>query len=350
MASLTISGLTRRFGKSTALDALSVTVEEGEFLAILGPSGCGKTTLLRLIAGFDRPDAGEIRLGDRVFSAPGQHVPPEERGLGMVFQSYALWPHMTVAQNVDFALRIRRLPERVRTARVAEVLGSVGLSGFERRRPAELSGGQRQRVALARCLAMKPDLILMDEPLSNLDAPLREAMHVELRRIHRETGTTILYVTHDQDEAMALANRVLVLHAGRAQQIATPAGLYREPANRCVAEFFGRGVVLPVEPLGPDGDGMFRARIFGHAARLRWTGQLGAEPLAAIKPEDLEIAADARGFAACVTACAFAGRGYRLTLHPLGDPGLALRLDSLTPIHPGSEIRIALRDGFLLPG
>ncbi len=353
MASLTLSALTRRFAGRAAVDDVSLAVADGAFVAILGPSGCGKTTLLRLVAGFERPDAGRIAIDGEVVAGPGRHLPPEARGIGMVFQSYALWPHMSVAGNVGFALRMRGMGRGAIAARVEAVLAMVGLAGFGPRRPAELSGGQRQRVALARCLAMEPRLILMDEPLSNLDAPLREAMHVELRRLHRESGRTVLYVTHDQDEAMALADRIVVLHEGQLQQEGPPQTLYDRPANRLVAEFFGRGTVLPIEPLGPDGNGRLAARLFGAPVRLRWQGSLGHPPAAAVKAEHLALQppeAPGAGFAARVESCAFAGRGYRLRLRPLAAPDTVLTLDSIRPFEAADAVAVAVTDGFALPG
>ena len=232
MASLDVRGLTKRFGRMAAVDRVDLSVRDREFVALLGPSGCGKTTLLRLFAGFEVPDEGELALEGVTVSRAGWALPPEDRRIGMVFQSYALWPHMSVAENVGFSLRVRGMAAEERRKRVAEALDLVGLADFASRRPAQLSGGQRQRVALARCMAMRPALVLLDEPLANLDPHLREAMQSEFRRLHREIGATFVYVTHDQAEAMALADRIVVMDRGRIEQIGEPQQIYREPGPR----------------------------------------------------------------------------------------------------------------------
>ena len=255
MASLTLAGVTKRFGAPgdgvTAVDRMDFAVADGEFVAVLGPSGCGKTTLLRLVAGFEALDDGRIALGEATVSAPGVHVPPERRPVGVVFQSYALWPHMTVKRTVGYPLEVRRIRGRDYDRRVAAALATVGLTGLDHRRPAELSGGQRQRVALARCLAMEPSVVLLDEPLANLDVHLRAALQDEFTAFHRATRATMLYITHDQAEAMALADRIVVMDAGRPVQVAPPATLYREPATPMVARFVGRGAVVPGSVLEP---------------------------------------------------------------------------------------------------
>jgi iron(III) transport system ATP-binding protein len=231
--------VTKRFDADgpPAVDGLSLAVEPGEVLALLGPSGCGKTTTLRLIAGFETPDAGAIQLRGTLVADPSHAVPPEARGVGVVFQDYALFPHLSVEANVAFGLTQLARPARAR--RVREALQLVGLTGLERRYPHELSGGQQQRVALARALAPAPALVLLDEPFSSLDADLRAAMREEIGRILRTTGTTALFVTHDQEEAFTLADRVGVLNAGRLEQLAPPYELYHHPATRFVAEFVG---------------------------------------------------------------------------------------------------------------
>ena len=238
MSLLRLEHLTKRFdGVGAAVDDLSLSVEPGEILALLGPSGCGKTTTLRLIAGFETPDAGAIVLRGQRVAGNGTVVTPESRGVGVVFQDYALFPHLSVGDNVAFGLARFERAERAR--RVREVLELVGLGGVERRFPHELSGGQQQRVALARALAPAPALILLDEPFSNLDADLRAAMREEIGKILRATGTTAVFVTHDQEEAFALADRVGVLNAGRLEQVAPPYELYHRPGTRFVAEFVG---------------------------------------------------------------------------------------------------------------
>ncbi|MBB4104043.1 ABC transporter ATP-binding protein [Allorhizobium borbori] len=252
MPRLIIRNLLKRFDGPPAVDDVSISIPDGAFLALLGPSGCGKTTLLRMIAGLEQPDSGQILFDDETVAGPDAFVPPEKRRLGMVFQSYALWPNMTVKGNIEFGLKIAGLTTQQRLARIAEVLDVVGLKGLEARRPHELSGGQRQRVALARSLAMRPRLILLDEPLANLDAHLREAMLTEFRRIHSLTGATFVFVTHDQDEAMAVATHVAVMNRGRLEQIGAPEDLYTRPATEMVARFIGRGRTLPVDVLASD--------------------------------------------------------------------------------------------------
>jgi iron(III) transport system ATP-binding protein len=237
-----VENLTKRFGSNVVLDALSFEIADGELFTLLGPSGCGKTTTLLSIAGFVKPDAGSIRCGGATFvdAAAKLDVPAERRNLGMVFQSYAIWPHMTVAENVAFPLEIRRTGRPVRQAKVAEVLALVELSELADRYPHQLSGGQRQRVALARALVYEPSVLLLDEPFSNLDAKLRERARSWLKRLQQQLGLTTVFVTHDQDEAMQMSDRILVMDQGRIQQIATPEDVYHRPANRFVASFLGR--------------------------------------------------------------------------------------------------------------
>src|SRR5436190_2075339 len=245
---LTVSALLWSSGAEiVGVDGVSLAVADGEFLAVLGPSGCGKSTLLRLIAGFEQPDSGTIRLGADVVSGPDAYIAPEDRHIGMVFQSYALWPHMKVAENIGYPLRVRKM-RRVELAReVAAALAAVGLEGMGDRRPAEVSGGQRQRVALARCLAMKARVVLLDEPLANLDVHLRARMLSEIAACRNLAGATLIYVTHDQAEALGVADRVAVMEAGRVRQAAPPAILYRMPSDGVVSRFVGAGAVVPGE-------------------------------------------------------------------------------------------------------
>jgi len=236
MPFLVLDKLTKRFGDHAAVDALSLTVEQGEFVSLLGPSGCGKTTTLQMIAGFVEATSGSATLEGRDLLA----MKPAQRGLGLVFQSYALFPHMTAAQNVAFGLEMRGVPKAERASRVAEALALVGLASLADRHPRRMSGGQQQRVALARALVIKPRILLLDEPLSNLDAKLREEMQIELRQIQRTVGTTTILVTHDQAEAMALSDRVVVMNAGRVEQVARPHEAYERPASPFVATFLGK--------------------------------------------------------------------------------------------------------------
>ena len=232
---ISVANLTKRFGPLAVVSDVSLSIEEGELFTLLGPSGCGKTTLLRLIAGFYAPDEGEIRFGDRVVNA----VPPHERGIGMVFQNYALWPHMKVSENVSYGLKLRKISPSEITGRVQGVLEKVKLTGLGDRYPGQLSGGQQQRVALARALVLNPQILLLDEPLSNLDAKIRIQVRAEIRKLQKELGITTIYVTHDQEEALTLSDRIAVLNKGKVFQIGPPKALYERPANRFVADFIG---------------------------------------------------------------------------------------------------------------
>ncbi|MDR1945599.1 MAG: ABC transporter ATP-binding protein [Desulfovibrio sp.] len=240
MAAITLDGLVKRFGALTVVDQISLAIKDGEFFTLLGPSGCGKTTLLRMLAGFVTPDGGDIRFGNASIVA----VPPHRRETGMVFQNYALFPHMTVFENVAYGLKARKRPAAEIREKVGDVLASVRLDGFEDRRPRQLSGGQQQRVALARALVIRPDVLLMDEPLSNLDARLRMSMREEIRSIQKEFGITTVYVTHDQEEAMAVSDRIAVLAEGRLRQAGSPWDIYARPADAFTAAFMGDCVML----------------------------------------------------------------------------------------------------------
>jgi iron(III) transport system ATP-binding protein len=296
-AALRIDRVTRRYGPVTAVKDVSLEIASGEFLALVGPSGCGKTTLLRLLAGFLTPDTGHILRGDTGLSGPGQAVPPEARGMGMVFQSYALWPHMTVYRNIAFGLEIRRVGRDAARARVAKALEQVRLGGLEARYPTELSGGQQQRVALARSLVVEPAILLLDEPLSNLDARLREEMRWELKRLQRATGITFVYVTHDQAEAMALSDRIAVLQEGAILQCGSPREVYSHPASRAVADFMGLINVLPgrvQRAAGADS-----VVVVGDRHRVAVSlpaGVLEGQPVQlAVRPESLRVSPDASG-------------------------------------------------------
>jgi iron(III) transport system ATP-binding protein len=263
MAEMRLVNLHKRYGSAAALHGITLTVRQGELLALLGPSGCGKTTTLQIVAGFVAPDVGEVWIGDRLLSSPRGAVPPERRRMSLVFQSYALWPHMTVFQNVAFGLEMDRVPRAELARRVRQMLEIVNLGGYEARFPHELSGGQQQRVALARALVVQPDTLLLDEPLSNLDANLREQMRFEIRRIHQETGITMIYVTHDQAEAMVIADRIAVMNHGVVEQVGTPQEIYTRPRSRFVAGFIGQTNCLPGRLVAPGlvrhGELQFRA-------------------------------------------------------------------------------------------
>jgi putative spermidine/putrescine transport system ATP-binding protein len=289
MSFLRLESLTKRFGDAVAVDSLTLQVEQGQLVALLGPSGCGKTTTLQMIAGFVEPTAGAISLEGKDLVA----VRPSQRGLGIVFQSYALFPHMTVAHNVGFGLEMRGVGRAERDQRVAEALEMVGLKGFESRYPRRMSGGQQQRVALARALVIRPSILLLDEPLSNLDAKLREEMQIELRTIQRTLGTTTLLVTHDQSEAMALADNIVVMNKGRAEQVGPPQDVYERPATPFVAEFLGKTNVLPAV-LEPSTDGLVCVLADGRwlVADKASTLQPGPAQIA-VRPERIRFGGDA---------------------------------------------------------
>jgi len=258
MAGITIGGLSKTYGarsaNAAAVSDLDLVIEDNQFVTLLGPSGCGKTTTLRLIAGYIMPDTGTIHVDDRLVSSPASVVSPDRRGMGMVFQNYAVWPHKTVFENVAFGLKLRKMAAAKLRNQVEEALGLVNLTGLEGRYPNELSGGQQQRVALARSLVVEPEILLLDEPLSNLDAKLREHMRNELKQLQRRTGITFVYVTHDQTEALALSDRIAVMHAGRLQQYGTPYEVYARPANRIVADFMGLVNLMPATVVTARGD------------------------------------------------------------------------------------------------
>src|SRR5882724_10693044 len=309
MSFLELQALTKRFGDAVAVDGLSRAVEKGEFVSLLGPSGCGKTTTLQMIAGFVEPSAGGIRLAERDLTK----VKPAERGLGIVFQSYALFPHMTAAENIAFGLQMRGVAKPEQVKRVADALALVGLAGLSDRYPRRMSGGQQQRVALARALVIKPDVLLLDEPLSNLDAKLREEMQVELRQIQRTVGTTTILVTHDQGEAMALSDRIVVMNRGRAEQVARPTEIYRAPASAFVASFLGKINLLPATIA----DGVVRIGA-GH-----WpvAGMADGAANASIRPERIMFS-DSEGLAGTVKARIF--QGHHWLLHVATEVGLVL--------------------------
>jgi putative spermidine/putrescine transport system ATP-binding protein len=279
MADLSLNGLSKHYGDFYAVREVSLTIADGEFLVLLGPSGCGKTTTLRMIAGFIEPSAGHVRLA-------GQDVtllPPWRRNAGMVFQSYALFPHMTVAQNVAFGLEMRKLARADIERRVEEVLALVRLGGYGGRLPRQLSGGQQQRVALARALAIRPDVLLLDEPLSNLDAKLRQEVRVEIRELQRQLGLTTVMVTHDQEEALTMADRLVVMNEGSVRQVGTQRDLYERPADRFVAGFVGRTTFLAGSIEAP---GRFRS---DGGLALACTGGNPGRAALSLRPERVEI-------------------------------------------------------------
>src|SRR5512136_1518213 len=286
-ATIIIKNLTKRFGNVIAVNDVSLDIQAGAFLTLLGPSGCGKTTLLRCIAGLEDPDGGEIYIGDKlVFSyQQGISLPPGKRDLGLVFQNYALWPHMKVHENMTFALEIQKLPKAEMDRRVKDSLAEVQMDGYADRYPREMSGGQQQRIALARMLAYRPKVFLMDEPLSNLDARLRMDMRAELKRLHHVAGATTIYVTHDQVEALTMSTTIAVMKEGILQQLGTPDQVYHFPANLFVADFIGNPKVnlLPGEVAGPGcvDLGHFQIRVDAHRA--------AGPVVVGVRPEDVRI-------------------------------------------------------------
>jgi iron(III) transport system ATP-binding protein len=294
MAAVRLLALTKRYGEDVAaVQDLTLEIRHGELLSLLGPSGCGKTTTLRLIAGFLAPDAGEIWLGDRRLSSPGEAVPPERRGMSMLFQSYAVWPHKTVAENVLYGLKFRAVPRAEWPRRLHEALTLVRLEGLAARYPGELSGGQQQRVALARALIVEPAILLLDEPLSNLDAHLREEMRFEIRRVHETLQITTVYVTHDQAEAMVTSDRIAVMNTGRVEQVGTPAEVYERPATAFVAGFIGRTNLFKGR-VGADG----RVACEGGLALVTAAGPkhaAGAAVTVSIRPHMIALASASAG-------------------------------------------------------
>jgi spermidine/putrescine transport system ATP-binding protein len=287
MALLEIRNVTRRFGDFTAVDNVSLSIEAGEFFCLLGPSGCGKTTLLRMVAGFDAPDGGSVWLDGKDMTG----VPPEKRNVHTVFQSYALFPHMTVADNVSFPLKMAGLEPGAIKTRVNEALDDVALTGFSDRYPNELSGGQRQRVAVARALINRPKLLLLDEPLAALDAKLKENVQLELITLQKEVGIAFVYVTHDQQEALALAHRIAVMNRGRVEQLDEPSRIYGFPKNRFVADFIGTCNILDGEVVGIDA-GRMQLRIsgLGEVQTMHTEGaKVGDKGILALRPEQVAI-------------------------------------------------------------
>ena len=340
-ARLVLEGITHRYGSVTALDDVSLAISEGELVTLLGPSGCGKTTLLRIIAGFVRPSEGRLLLQGHDVT----RVPPHKRPVNMVFQRAALFPHLDVFENVAFGLRIEGAPKGDIQARVAEALRLVRLEGLERRRAHELSGGQLQRVALARALVNRPRVLLLDEPLAALDLRIRLEMEAELRRVHRETGATFVYVTHDQGEALALSDRIVVFDQGRVEQVGTPDEIYRRPATPFAARFVGDANVLAVSVVERNGT---RATIDLAGLRLVAACEAELQPgpgWLVVRPEVIRLGAVAPGeLHGVVRDVAFRGSGFacQLDVEGLAEPVKAeLPTESATPPTLGSSVGIA---------
>ena len=332
MSRLKLSAITRTYGTFTAVDNIDLEVSDGEFVTLLGPSGCGKTTTLRMVAGFIAPDRGEIWFDERRMT----EVPPHQRNTAMVFQSYALFPHMSVAENVAFGLKMRKLPAAEQATRIDEALDMVSLRGLEHRRPGQLSGGQQQRVALARAIVTRPDILLFDEPLSNLDAKLREKVRIEIRDLQRRLGITTLYVTHDQAEAMAISDRIVVMNGGHIEQIGDPRGIYRAPRSAFVADFLGAANIVEGQASGglvqtPVGRFAIGEPALSGPVKLSW------------RPEDMRIAADGSANIrdAAVRSVVFRGNFIELFIEVAGQP-LRAQLDSDLSINEGDVVSFSV--------
>ncbi|MBI3454592.1 MAG: ABC transporter ATP-binding protein [Candidatus Rokubacteria bacterium] len=327
---IAIREATKRFGPVTAVDAVSLEIADGELFTLLGPSGCGKTTLLRLVAGFYRPDAGTIVFGDRVVN----DIPPYARNIGMVFQNYALWPHMTVFQNIAYGLGLRGLAREALRKGVAEGLRKVNLVGLEARYPGQLSGGQQQRVALARALVLNPDILLLDEPLSNLDAKIRVQVRTEIRKLQQELGITTVYVTHDQEEALSLSDRVAVIRDGRVLQVGVPRELYERPRTRFVADFVGTNNLIPGTVKGQEGALLFVETSMG-PFRARPIGPVVLEQpcVLAVRPENIAVgsaAVDGNRLIGRIMLASYLGNTLRYDVEAAG---AALKVDIRDPWH-----------------
>lgn len=348
MNALEVRDLSKLFDSLIAVDHISFEVQEGELLTLLGPSGCGKTTILRLIAGLERPDTGEILLAGQVVSSSSlsPFVPPEKRGMGMVFQSYAVWPHMSVGQNVEYPLKIRGVPKQEARRMVRESLALVGLAGLEDRPATLLSGGQQQRVASARALVFNPRILLLDEPLSNLDFKLRESMRLELKALQQRIGLTTIYVTHDQTEAMILSDRICIMNAGRIMQIGRPSDIYASPQERFVADFIGRTNFISgkVTKVTQGGCLVSLTKAGGLVAQCKLRGQIvevGNDVTLSIRPEDLSLKQErlmetSNVWPIIINTASYLGDHYEYTLR-MGDEIIWLALPPTQRFQPGDS-------------
>ena len=346
MVDISIQGATRRFGQVAALADISLDFPSGSFTSLLGPSGCGKTTMLRLIAGFETLDAGRVSFDGVPIADTKRQTPPERRGVGVVFQSYALWPHLDVAGNVAYPLATRGVSGKERDAKLREVLSTVGLDGYQNRRIDELSGGQRQRVALARCLVADSRIILFDEPLANLDMHLRAAMVEVFRDIHRRTNSTMVYVTHDQTEALALSDRIAVMDGGRILQVAPPTEVYRSPAHGKIASFVGRGVILDADLFSLH-QGLATLEIAGNRFAARCSGPSNNTRVQVLlRPEGLRLAET--GIPARVVSSIYRGPVFETVLALAGTQYNAV-IDSIDALSEGAEVKIEVSDAWVIP-
>jgi iron(III) transport system ATP-binding protein len=344
VSSVALRGVTKRFGSAVALDNVSLEIAQGRLVCLLGPSGCGKTTALRLVAGFIEPTDGEIALGDRVVSSPRRALPPERRNVSMVFQSYALWPHMTVAENVAYGLTLRKIDRDTIRRKVEAILATTKLSNLAGRYPGELSGGQQQRVALARALIVEPETLLLDEPLSNLDANLREEMRFEVRRLHDEYRYTTIYVTHDQSEAMTTADLIAVMNHGKVEQLGSPEDIYERPRSEFVARFIGSSNVVTGKVVG-------EGRISVAGVVLRGSGgsfSPGGSGAMSIRQHDIVLAAgEPRGseenvLPATVTRNVFLGGNRDYMIEAADGTQLRVLAPAGQNIPQGSKVHVRL--------
>ncbi len=339
MSSVTIRQVSKSFGNNLILSSFDEEFKDGEFVTLLGPSGCGKTTMLRMIAGFEKPTTGEIYFDDTLISSDKVFVPPEKRGVGMVFQSYAVWPHMDVFHNVAYPLIIAKKDRASIKQKVAHVLDIVHLSQYSERYPNQLSGGQQQRVALARALVAEPTLLLLDEPLSNLDAKLRESMRFEIKEIQRNLGITVVYVTHDQTEAMAMSDRVFLINRGVVQQKGTPEEIYRQPVNQFVADFLGK-----VDFIKGEADGG-RIRLHRTEVSLPYAGEKKGAVEVAVRPENITMSKEKGDIEGTVSVGYYLGDAsdYRVAVG-----GIALRIITegrlFRTFKPGDRVFLTLDD------
>jgi iron(III) transport system ATP-binding protein len=339
LASVELRDLTKRFGSLAVVDNVSLRIDHGQLVCLLGPSGCGKTTTLRLIAGFLEPTSGEIRVGDRLVSSAARTLPPEQRKMSMIFQSYALWPHMTVAENIVYGLRLRKFDRDTIAKKLKAILETTKLEILAQRYPGELSGGQQQRVALARALVVEPETLLLDEPLSNLDANLREEMRFEIRRLHDEYRYTTVYVTHDQSEAMTTADLIAVMNAGKIDQLGTPEDIYERPQSEFVARFIGSSNVLK-------GIARDENHIAFSGATLQVVGaklQAGQNAAVAIRQHDIQLstsvpASSENAVKATVTRQVFLGANRDYMVETSDGTVLRIITSTETAVPKGTEV------------
>jgi len=344
-----VSNLAKRFGTFTAVHDVSFTVHENEFFSLLGPSGCGKTTTLRCISGLEQPTEGEIYISGQLVTSPGRNVmvPPERRGIGMVFQNYAVWPHMTVEQNMSYPLRVAKKPREQVNAKMAYLMDLLELRGLETRYPSELSGGQQQRVALGRALSTDPKVMLLDEPLSNLDAKLREQMRFELKDLQRKTGISILYVTHDQVEAMAMSDRVAVMNAGAVVQEGAPHDIYANPVDKFVADFIGTMNFVPGTVINVTQQGALVRLRGGVEVNIQGSTPKTGSCTLAIRPEDILLGAE-HGADCEVDVRIFLGNviEYRVRI---GEDLLRVQTNASVRFEPGDHARAVIQHALVFP-